>query len=140
MDIQKYDTPEKRQALYSAYCQHKREGFSDESFPQCDSETIKMLQEQCPEDFPQDEIRKAKREGRFEWEKIGKSGATGQPKFIKGEDGKPGKAFYQRFNAQAYALMMSNLFSWTSKSDVTSDGEPITIMFHESLKQHAGEV
>ena len=120
----RFKTPEERRGLCQSFCEHKRAGFSDSSFPDCDIDTLKSYISKFPDDFPDETIAKARREGRLKWEKIGMEGTQGMPKMLKDKDGN-GKPIYGRFNSQSYAFLMQNMFNWKLRTDVTSDDRKI---------------
>ena len=108
----KFDTPEKRQALCIAYCDHKRKGYSDNSFKPCNIKTLKDYREKYPVDFPSDMIEEAEREYNFFWENIGLDGTQGKIK---------------NYNSDSWKFNMMNRFrkEWKNREDITTDDEKI---------------
>ena len=103
----KFGTPEKRRAMWDAFCQHGADGYSIKSFPLCDEDTCYSYAERFPEDCPRSEFNDAKRKGLLFWEKIGTAGATGKL------DG---------FNATSWIFNMKNRAGWSDKVDTTMSG------------------
>ncbi|MDD5110719.1 MAG: hypothetical protein PHI63_05940 [Patescibacteria group bacterium] len=104
----KFKTPAERQALCHAWCNHLAEGFSKESFPQCDPQTFRSYVEKFPKDFDTQKIEAAERSGQLVWEKIAMSLALG----AKG-------------NAAVLIATMKNRFGWRDKVDITSNGKTL---------------
>jgi len=102
----KYKTPEERQELCRKYIEHIEQGFSDESFPECDEETLQRYIRDFPKDFGADQIMKAKKKRMLFWERVGKQGTIGQ---IKG------------FNAKSWEFNMKNRFRWTDRREVKQE-------------------
>lgn len=105
----KFKTAEERKALCAVYCIHVEQGLSDESFPECDMQTLKHYREEYPLDFDTVEIEKSRRTRQLLWEKAGLDGTMGRI---------PG------FNAATWKFNMANRFRWRDRSDVTSDEKP----------------
>ena len=103
----KWKTPKERQAACKAFCDHIREGYSIASFPLCDHKTIRYYIEEYPVDFPPEEIEQAFREGRHEWEKIGKQGAKGE---LSG------------FNNGSWIFNMKNRYGWKDTREFEGHG------------------
>lgn len=95
--------PTERRALCLEYLQHVEMGLSDKSFPGCDIKTIKYYIEHFPEDFPLDEIERARRVRERNWELLGLAGSSGK---VKG------------FNANSWKFNMQNRFGWRESSMV----------------------
>ena len=98
----KWPTPEKRRAACEKFCEHIRAGYSKDSWPEADDETVKRYVRDFPEDFCPKKIKRAERESRLFWEKIGISGTVGK---IKG------------FNAKSWEFNMQNRLGWSNKTD-----------------------
>ena len=98
----KWPTPEKRKAACKSYCDHIRAGYSKDSWPDADFETVERYKRDFPEDFCPEMISRAERESRLFWEKIGVSGTVGK---IKG------------FNAKSWEFNMQNRLGWSNKTD-----------------------
>lgn len=103
----KWPTPEARQELCRAFCDHMAAGYSIESFPDADRKTIRRYAQEFPKDFPPEKLDEAARRGRLEWEKIGKDGAKGE---IAG------------FNATAWIFNMKNRAGWKDRTEVEAWG------------------
>lgn len=129
----KYKTPEERQALCKAYCEHISKGLSDTCFPECDMETFKDYRGKFAVDFDSDAITTAQRKRQLFWETIGINGTLGIPHSYKAKNGIEKES--KQFNAMSWKYNMSNRFGWKERNDVTTDGEPLNISFHNSLKQ-----
>lgn len=96
-------TEDQIRQLIAAYAEHRAEGYSKESFPDCDYRTIESHLEKNPGLQPEKEkIEQAERRGRFTWEKIGKDLATGK---IEG-------------NATSYIFNMKNRYGWKDKHEI----------------------
>lgn len=93
----KWKTPEERQAVCRQLCEHLSAGLSLACFPPCDPKTLRRYVEEYPVDFPAEEIERAFRRGRLEWETIGKDGAKGQ---------------LQGFNNGSWIFNMKNRYGW----------------------------
>ena len=103
----RYKTSEERQDLCRRYCGHIEKGYSDESFPDCDIDTLKRYITEHPEDFGAD-VGRSKRLRQLFWERAGVAGTLGQ---IKG------------FNAKSWTFNMQNRFRWADRQDVASDNK-----------------
>lgn len=101
----KFKTHEQRRDLSEKYATHIRNGYSDESFLECDPQTLKRYMEEFPSDFDTDMIERAQRERMFFWEKAGVEGTLGKL---------PG------FNAKCWIFNMQNRFPkhWNLKGIV----------------------
>lgn len=64
----RYRTPEARQALCKAWCDHLIKGFTRESFPKCDPQTFRKYAKEYPEDFDMEIIAEAERSQLLAWE------------------------------------------------------------------------
>jgi len=104
----KFGTPEKRRAMWEAFCQHVADGYSIKSFPLCDEDTCYSYAERFPEDCPRSEFNDAKRKGLLFWEKIGTAGATGK---------------LEGFNATSWIFNMKNRAGWTDKTETRNVDE-----------------
>lgn len=104
----KWKTPEERKAACESFCDHVRSGFSQESWPDADFDTVKRYMRDFPEDFVPDMINKAKREAYMFYEKMGIEGTLGQ---IKG------------FNAKSWEFNMKNRHNWKDKQETELSGE-----------------
>ncbi len=102
----KFVTPEERQALCKAWCDHIRHGYSKESFPLCSYKTLEHYAKKFPSDFPSDIREQAYREGMLKWEKIGMGGTSGK---LRG------------FNAMSYKFIIQNKYGWKDKQEMSSD-------------------
>jgi hypothetical protein len=96
-------TIEEIRPLIAKYAEHRAGGFSKESFPDCDYRTIESHLNNNPDLQPEKElVLKAEREGRMEWEQIGKDLAKGT---IQG-------------NATSYIFNMKNRYGWADKQTI----------------------
>lgn len=103
----KFGTPEKRRAMWDAFCQHVADGYSIKSFPICDEDTCYSYAKRFPEDCPYEEFEDAKRKALLFWEKLGVAGTTGKL---------PG------FNAATWIFNMKNRAGWTDRVENTNQG------------------
>jgi DNA-binding transcriptional MerR regulator len=90
--------------LIAKYCEHRAQGYSKESFIDCDYRTIERHIEEYAADLQPEkrEMDKSERKGRFYWEKLGKKiAATGEG------------------NPTAWIFNMKNRFTeWKDKTEV----------------------
>lgn len=107
--------------LFEKFCNHLRQGFSKDSFPDCDYRTIETMIAENPAILQSDLYKKAKREGQMFWESIGINGTIGMKEAIV--NGK--KVALKNFNALSWKFNMQNRFGWHDKQDVTSGGKRI---------------
>lgn len=98
----KWKTPKERQEAFEAVCQHLAAGYSKESFPLADWDTVEAYCKEFPIDFPPEKLKEAMRRQQAGWEKIGMDGARGE---IEG------------FNATSWIFNMKNRFNWRDKQD-----------------------
>lgn len=119
----KYKTPEERQALCKAYCDHISKGLSDTCFPECDMETFKDYRNKFAVDFDSDAITTAQRKRQLFWETIGINGTLGIPHNYKTKTGIEKES--KQFNAMSWKYNMSNRFGWKERQDMTTDDEKI---------------
>jgi len=103
----KWPTRKARRAACEAFCAHIAAGYSIDSFPGADRQTIRYHAEQFPEDFPPGKLEEAARLGLLEWERIGKEGARGE---------------LAKFNASAWTFAMKNRAGWRDRSEVEAWG------------------
>ncbi|MGE0536655.1 MAG: hypothetical protein AB7O68_16915 [Pirellulales bacterium] len=99
---EKFKTPEQRQTLFDAYCEHVRKGYSDQSFPECDVRTLEYYVIRYASALQADLIERARRERQLFWEKLGTAGTGGK---VRG------------FNALSWKFNMQNRFDWREKKD-----------------------
>lgn len=95
----KWPTPEQRKAACDSYCAHIEAGYSKDSWPDADFETVERYKRDFPEDFCPEKIARAERTSRLFWEKIGITGTIGK---LKG------------FNAKSWEFNMQNRLGWSS--------------------------
>lgn len=107
---EKFKTQEERQKLCDAWCEHLQNGYSKQSFPLCDYDTIERYVKLYPADFPADRLEKAMKINRMFWEGLGIDGTKGK---------------INNFNASSWKYNMANRFGWRDKQDHTSDNKPI---------------
>ena len=104
----KWPTPEERQAACARFCEHIEQGYSIDSWPDADADTVKIYIEKFPEDFDSELIETAKRECLKFWEGIGIRGTNGEISF---------------FNAGSWIFNMKNRAGWTDKVDHDHGGK-----------------
>lgn len=106
----KFKTSEERKDLCKKYCEHIEKGYSDESFPECDIDTLKKYMAEYPDDFQVfgADVDRSKRIRRMFWEKIGILGTVGK---LKG------------FSAKSWEFNMANRFGWRMRNDVTTENQ-----------------
>lgn len=116
----KYKTSEERKALCDKFCEHIRQGFTKQSFTECDHETFDTYREKYPDDFDSKKIKDAYADNRKKFETIGMQGMTGQIK---------------DFNPTTWIFWMKNRFreswrdSYEQKHEVTGlDGISLNIV------------
>lgn len=115
----KFKTPEERQALCQAWCEHLSEGLSKESFAACDPQTFRKYVDKYPEDFDTDKIAEAERMGRSFWEQTGIDGLWNETTY--NDQGKPQAS--RSLNAAVWCFNMKNRYGWRDKHDVVSDNK-----------------
>lgn len=96
-------TPESKNLLLENYIKHVTDGYSDESFPDCDMKTFRRYCEAYPVEFPADRIEEARRARQLIWEQMGLEGMLGK---------------YMSFNGMIWKFNMQNRFNWREKRDV----------------------
>lgn len=131
----KYKTPEERLAMVNAYCDHIRQGFSDESFPGCDPEIFKNYLVKYAEEFGAEtllKVEQARKERRIFLERIGMNGSMGIPATYKAKVKQPDGTFKEetreakgKFNDRSWKFIMQNMTGWKERHDVTSGDETI---------------
>lgn len=107
MNREKYKTDEEKIALFNAVCEHLRNGYDQERFPECDWETVERYCEKYPEIFDKDEISKARRTGHHLIEKMLMASASGASK-MKG-------------NPASLIFMVKNKIGYRDKLQLTGD-------------------
>lgn len=99
--------------MIARYAEHRKNGFSKESFPDCDYRTIESHLNNNPQLQPEKQlVQQAEREGRLEWESIGKKLATGE---LEG-------------NATSYIFNMKNRYGWADKQVIESTNTQRVVM------------
>lgn len=100
----KFKTPEQRTQLCADWCAHLRNGFTKESFPQCDPQTFKRYMKEFPDDFDVYAIAAAEREQKMRWEeRIQKCADTGIG------------------SASAIIFGLKNISNWRDKNEISMD-------------------
>jgi hypothetical protein len=110
----KYETRKEQLELIKRFCRHIENGYSQESFPEADVETVKNYANTITEElkssnsanftiFPTTLIQRALRISQKKWEHMGMQGMLNKIRF---------------FNAHIWALNMRNRFNW-DKDDKT---------------------
>ncbi len=75
----RFKTPEARQQLCKDYCKHLTQGFTRESFPKCDPQTIRKYVADYPEDMDIEAIAEAERAQLMAWEgRLAQNSITGK--------------------------------------------------------------
>lgn len=125
----KYKTQAERQGLCDRYCAHISEGYSKESFVECDHKTVERYARDFPGDFPAEKLQAAFSASRLFWEKAGLDGMFGK---IEG------------FNAPTWIFNMKNRHGWRDQKEVQTtlqgpDGGPIQIVSSKQLERMAKE-
>jgi hypothetical protein len=100
----KWPTSEQRRKACESYCDHIKAGFSKDSWPDADFETVQRYMKDFPEDFCPQKVKEAERFSRKFWEEIGIDGTVGK---IKG------------FNAKSWEFNMQNRLGWSNRVDNT---------------------
>ena len=91
----KWKTKKEREEAFALVYDHLAAGYSKESFPYADWDTVERYCKDFPKEFPSEKLAEAMRIQRFEWESIGMDGAKGKI---------PG------FNAASWIFNMKNRF------------------------------
>lgn len=113
-------TEEQIRTLIAAYVVHRADGYSKESFPDCDYRTIESHLEKNPGlQAEKALIEQAERKGRHTWEKIGKDLAQGK---IEG-------------NATSYIFNMKNRYGWADKQVIEQTNTQRIIMTDKDGEQ-----
>lgn len=128
----KYPDQGTRRAFWADLCTHISGGYSMQSYPGADEDTIYKYGADFPEDCPMAALNEAKRKSRLFWERIGMAGATGK---------------MEGFNAASWIFNMKNRAGWVDKREITGkDGGPIeqknslTIVDENALKNALNEI
>lgn len=111
----KWPTPKERKAACKSFCEHISQGYSIDSWPDADDDTVRTYIDRFPEDFDPEMIAKAKRECLMFWEKAGMDGMNGKIPF---------------FSAASWIFNMKNRAGWRDKVDHDHGGkvELVTIV------------
>lgn len=123
----KFKTPEAREALCEAWCQHRIAGKAKESFIPCDHKTLERYARDYPDEFPSEKLEEAERRYFEWWEDVGRRGIMGE---IAG------------FNAPTFIFNLKNRFGWRDKSETTTtvqgpDGGPVQLVSTGQLERMA---
>lgn len=94
-----------RRKIFKELLKHIEAGFSLESFPPLSENSIKTYLERFKEEFVEEELRQAMRQGRVMWESIGKRQADGQ---CLG-------------NSRSWYYNMANRYGWREKIDIEAE-------------------
>ncbi len=110
--IEKFETPEKRQEFFTAYCAHAATGRADESFLFKGSgiRLLKNYREKYAAEFPTEMWEEAQAARFAFWETIGIEGTQGKTK---------------NYNSDSWKFNMSNRFKWKIREDVTTDDKEL---------------
>ena len=111
----KWPTPAARKDACNRFCEHIEQGYSMDSWPDADVDTVKTYMKNYPEDFDPEMIATAKRESLLFWEKQGIKGMQGKIPF---------------FSAASWIFNMKNRAGWRDKVDHDHGGkvELVTIV------------
>lgn len=118
---QKYKTPEARKGLCTRYCEHLKNGFTKDCFPECDYLTVYDYIEKYPEDFDIVEIRIAERTQLLRWEQ----------RLAKNADEGGGNATCSIFGVKNIARAINKTL-WVDSIDhnfVDGEAKPIPVTF-----------
>lgn len=113
-NAKKFKTSKERKKLCSLWCNHLEKGFSKESFPYCDPQTLHYYLKNYPVDFDTDRILQAERKGRLFWEKIGMKGMMGEVK---------------NFKSRVWEFNMKNRYQWRDSLRNGEDDKEFIINF-----------
>jgi hypothetical protein len=94
-----------RQAIFKELCAHVAKGYSADCFPKLSIVSIRNYLKIYPEEFLQDELDEAMREGKVFWEDIGARQANG---LCLG-------------NSRTWYYNMANRFGWREKLDIEAE-------------------
>jgi hypothetical protein len=97
-----------REKTFKELCKHVRSGYSLDCFPSVSQKTIEELLSKYPEEWIEDELVEAMREGKRGWEAIGRRQAEGT---CLG-------------NSRAWFYNMAHRYNWSEKQqiDVKTEG------------------
>lgn len=105
-DEVKWKTVGARKAACDRFCDHIRQGFSMDCFPEASARTIRHYAKAYPEDFPAEKLEAAAREGLLVWEQLGLQGAKGE---------------IAKFSATAWMFNMKNRAGWRDRQETRSE-------------------
>lgn len=111
-----------RRKIFKNLCRHVAQGFSLESFPELSDVTILKYLSLYPEEFIQEELDQAKRQGRVNWELIGRKQATGE---CMG-------------NSRSWYYNMANRYGWRERVEVEAEHKGqvnINVVDYATLKR-----
>ena len=113
---------EYRKKLFERLLAHVREGYSIESFGPIGPETLRRAIGRWPDDFVQEDLDRAARDGRDGWERIGRRQATGE---CLG-------------NSRSWYYNMSHRYGWSDRVDARvehSGAVDVTVVNYGSPKK-----
>lgn len=116
----KWKTPEERQKACADYCVYLEKGLPKEYYGPASPETIRAYIEQYPEDFNTEKIYESERIGKQHLIEIGYAAMLGK---VKG------------FVPRTWEFVTQNMTHFKLRNDVTTNDGPISVSFHDSLKQ-----
>lgn len=96
-----------REKTFKELCKHLRGGYSMDCFQRCSENTLKSMCERYPEEFREDELLEAVREGKKGWEAIGRRQAEGT---CLG-------------NSRAWFYNMAHRYQWSERTQVEVKSE-----------------
>jgi len=94
-----------RRAIFKELCDHVAKGFSLDCFAPLGDDSIKVYLKAYPEEFIQEELINALREGKESWEAIGRRQATGD---CLG-------------NSRSWWLNMAHRYKWSDRINVEAE-------------------
>lgn len=105
---EKFDTPEKRRAVWDAWKLHRQSGLSGNSFPLASQEVVVDMVNKYPQEFDRDEIAKVEREYMKKWEEMGIDGMMGKNPYFQGSP---------------WIFNMKNRFKWSDRIFSGAEGD-----------------
>ena len=94
-----------RRKIFKELCEHVGKGYSIESFPPLSVESVRKYLNTFKEEFVQEELNNAMRQGRDWWEGIGRRQASGD---CLG-------------NSRTWFYNMANRYGWREKIDIEAE-------------------
>lgn len=116
-----HDQTERRR-VFKSFCAHLARGYSFDSFPELSDTSIRSYIKSHPEDFIEEELNAAKRQGKAHWEEIGYRQASGS---CLG-------------NSRSWYYNMANRYGWREKIDIEAEHKgqvSVNVISYASTKQ-----